>query len=475
MAVAVEHAADKLKSNVAQVTDDVKHLREAVERMQHFYFMRSDAHAVHGLQDWTVKVWAEALAAFPEEAATLAAGLGMDGRGDGEVQDMAEALKQRLGGAMSAKQWRLIVEFQNRSLNHEHSQEGEALVHYLSPNLLANHIFNREFPLGIEGRVLRDKYGFAVRHSGLYDVKHRANSAVTIAVYGSLLACSVAFFAYLFTTMTRTGLWTIADTVQDTSVADWSTKMKVRNKERGTAASLLTAASFSLTVNALVDKFGLIDPSSSTVFIGMVLGGTWGFVLDNMLGTDEGFREYLWSSSGGMAYSMGLIASERYARYLVTLLVDSETVSWSRSRDLWLVASPCLRASAASVPPCLRASAANPDDAAGSTPASASAVFFTVILFKLLFPKLVQLAGFTVKGREWIANGFTSATISVLTFQVGVRAACTRRRLHCAPRALLWWCPTGTSCLSLSLWAAKARHAFPRTSHCRRCGRCTPS
>ena len=79
---------------------------------------------------------------------------------------------------------------------------------------------------------------------------------------------------------------------------------------------------FSLLVNAMIDKFGLIDPSTSTVLVGMTLGGTWGFVLDNMLGTDEGFREYLWSSRGGMAYSMGLIASERYARYLVTLLVD---------------------------------------------------------------------------------------------------------------------------------------------------------
>mmetsp|Transcript_53299 Transcript_53299/g.137846 ORF Transcript_53299/g.137846 Transcript_53299/m.137846 type:complete len:300 (+) Transcript_53299:44-943(+) len=45
-------------------------------------------------------------------------------------------------------------------------------------------------------------------------------------------------------------------------------------------------------------------------------------------------------------------------------------------------------------------------------------MFVTVVLFKLLYPKLVQLAGFTVKGREWIANGFVSATISVLTFQV---------------------------------------------------------
>ena len=42
----------------------------------------------------------------------------------------------------------------------------------------------------------------------------------------------------------------------------------------------------------MLDKFGLIDPSSSTVFIGMFLGGTWGFVLDQIFGSDEGYREY---------------------------------------------------------------------------------------------------------------------------------------------------------------------------------------
>jgi len=99
----------------------------------------------------------------------------------------------------------------------------------------------------------------------------------------------------------------------------------------------------------------------------MVLGGTWGFVLDNMFGSDEGFREYLWSPQEGMYYAMGQLRSDRYARYIITILFD---------------------------------------------------MYVTVILFKLLFPKLVSLAGFTVRGREWIANGFVSAAISILTFQV---------------------------------------------------------
>ena len=72
----------------------------------------------------------------------------------------------------------------------------------------------------------------------------------------------------------------------------------------------------------MIDKFGLIDPSTSTVLVGMTLGGTWGFVLDNMLGTDEGFREYLWSPERGMAYAMGCLYSHRFGRYVVTILFD---------------------------------------------------------------------------------------------------------------------------------------------------------
>ena len=103
------------------------------------------------------------------------------------------------------------------------------------------------------------------------------------------------------------------------------------------------------------------------MFTGMTLGGTWGFVLDNLFGTDEGFREYLWDPAGGMRYAMGTLATERFGRYIVTILFD---------------------------------------------------MFFTVILFKKLFTKLVLVAGFTVRGREWIANGFVSAFIGLLTFKV---------------------------------------------------------
>ena len=71
--------------------------------------------------------------------------------------------------------------------------------------------------------------------------------------------------------------------------------MTARTKERGIVASILTAFTCSGTVNSSLDKFGRIDPATSTVLIGMFLGNTFGFMLDTMIASDEGLREYLWS------------------------------------------------------------------------------------------------------------------------------------------------------------------------------------
>lgn len=99
----------------------------------------------------------------------------------------------------------------------------------------------------------------------------------------------------------------------------------------------------------------------------MTLGGTFGFILDNQLGSDEGFREYLWSPGEGMRYALGALASARYGRYLITIIFD---------------------------------------------------MFFTVILFKTLYSKLVRMAGFSTHGREWVANGMVSCFIGIITYQV---------------------------------------------------------
>ena len=157
-------------------------------------------------------------------------------------------------------------------------------------------------------------------------------------------------------------------------------------------ASLLNALTFSLSVNGSLDKFGWIDPSTSTVLIGMTLGGTWGFILDSIYGSDEGFREYLWSPTAGMAYAMGSIRSAKFVRYFITIIFDMFFTVSALSRS-----SRC--------PVTLRLTPHIP-------------ISIQVILFKKLYSKLVLMAGFTVSGREWIANGFISSLISFVTFQV---------------------------------------------------------
>ena len=362
----------RIRSMTRRVGNEIVHIPEKLEPMGQFFFLRADAQPVYGLRDWTEAEWEVAIEEYPEKAHRLVNDLRSTGRNsfvpDAGAAGEARAIKERLGDALTMTEWKLIVEFQNWCTNHKHHQEQEAEIHYLDQDLLANYLFRREFPLGVEDGVLRERWKFAVANSGLNTIRHKESSVVTISVYlamGFATCCFVGYMMYVM--MGKPDLWVLAATIQDPTDPMSAAITRSRNKQRGMAASLVSAASFSLSVNGALDKFGLIDPSTSTVFIGMTLGGTWGFVLDNMFGSDEGFREYLWSPQEGMRYAMGQLRSDRYARYIITILFD---------------------------------------------------MFITVILFKLLFPKLVSLAGFTVKGREWIANGFVSATISILTFQV---------------------------------------------------------
>ena len=142
----------------------------------------------------------------------------------------------------------------------------------------------------------------------LASVKECARNAILLFTKSF---CVFFFFVYLFYNMYSDATkFSIEATIQDTTDPSFSNIIAKRGQHRGRVASLLNAMTFSLLVNATLDKFGLIDPSTSTVLVGMTLGGTWGFVLDNMFGTDEGFREYLWSAPDGMVYAMGCLRTE---------------------------------------------------------------------------------------------------------------------------------------------------------------------
>jgi len=353
-----------------QPFEDVVKMYHDLEQMGKFVFMRPEAHMVRSLQAWNNLDWENAITKHRKEATDFFATVtALDEAELATLQPESQArrVREALGHALTMSDWERVVRFQNGCLNADREMDVDS--HYLGQNLLDNYIFRRDFPLGVEGHVTSERHvwKFAVQQSGVNTIHHKPSSFISVSVYAAMASCTVALFGYLIYVMTKDGLWSLADTLQDPSVPTLSADIRARNKSRGTAASLLSAVSFSLGVNGALDKFGKIDPSTSTVFIGMTLGGTWGFVLDNLFGSDEGFREYVWDPRSGMDYAMGSLVTERFGRYVVTILFD---------------------------------------------------MFFTVILFKLIYPKLVTAAGFTAPGREWIANGFTSALISLLTFKV---------------------------------------------------------
>ncbi|EOD19478.1 hypothetical protein EMIHUDRAFT_310645 [Emiliania huxleyi CCMP1516] len=302
---------------------DLQHLPGVLRKHQRqFYFMRSDCQPVHGLRDWTQDEWRCWLARFPRLGDDLARGL-LRWR-EGEAEDVgpeacAIAIKIKMNQSLTYSDWHLISVFQNRALNAGFG-DGDGAIHYFESDLLSNYIFDREFPLG--ERILQDRHRFAINHSGVHRIEHRqskaehARSLLTFTVYFVLALVALVVVIYLLALMVgQSELWVINATVQDFSDGnDPSTEIVERTKSRGEVASLLATS--------MLDKFGLIDPSSSTVFIGMFLGGTWGFVLDQIFGSDEGYREYLWSPQDGMKYAMGVLVSERYGRYLVTILFD---------------------------------------------------------------------------------------------------------------------------------------------------------
>ena len=49
-----------------------------------------------------------------------------------------------------------------------------------------NYLFDRDFPLGVEERVTLEPWRVAVAHSGVPEVGHSPNSAVSFGVYGAM-------------------------------------------------------------------------------------------------------------------------------------------------------------------------------------------------------------------------------------------------------------------------------------------------
>ena len=64
-----------------------------------------------------------------------------------------------------------------------------------------------------------------------------------------------------------------------------------RQQSRGTIGSIIVSCFFG-TMNFLVDRYGAINPATSTALVGMCFGGTLGFLMDNTIGSDTGFAVF---------------------------------------------------------------------------------------------------------------------------------------------------------------------------------------
>lgn len=327
-----------------------KSILDPVKSLYYFKNLKQDVQPLYGLQDWPAKEWRAAFSSAhgKELSKTLGIATGY------------ENFLKHLENGLLLKDWVEILKFQNRYMNGKFETDPNRL--YVHEDVLLNSIHRQMFPLGIFDE---QDWEFAVKNSGIHSIGHSiSNRSINRFMFLLMILTGIGLFVFLFVILTQ-DYWRIEHTVQNNSTS--SSDIVYRTKERGTFASVLGGLTFSLIVNASLDVFAKIDQSTSTALIGVFLGNTWGFVLDNVLGTDEGYREYLWNSWDGMKYGLGSVYTVKFMRYVITLFFD---------------------------------------------------IFFTVILFKQFYPLLLKTAGFSTNGREWIANSFVSTIISLTTYQV---------------------------------------------------------
>lgn len=227
-----------------RVINDAVDINRALRSKSRFHYMASDSVCVHGLRDWNLSEWQAHLERHPEAARQFLAEFlpGHDASADGSWAEAARLCKARLDLALEAREWDAVVRFQNLISQREGAREGHT-AQYLEPSLLWNFAFNRDFPLGLEERLVEEPWRFAVDHSGVREVGHRKNSAVSLGVYLAMFALLVAGLYYMSSLMAgKPALWTLREgTVQDASDAALTALINSRTKDRGTVASCLQA------------------------------------------------------------------------------------------------------------------------------------------------------------------------------------------------------------------------------------------
>jgi len=100
-------------------------------------------------------------------------------------------------------------------------------------------------------------------------------------------------------------------------------KITYRMGQRATFASLISSV-FMGTFNFAIDSVLNVSGATSTAFIGFLLGNTFGYILDLIFSTEEGFRMVMdgdWVGATRRAF--GMLASGTFTRFMLTVLLDT--------------------------------------------------------------------------------------------------------------------------------------------------------
>ena len=226
------------------VRHDATELSHAVRQKVLFQYMCPDTVCVHGLRDWSVDEWARALEQQPQASAqfltsflgasavnnlvnnlSTVGGSGMGGSGGADLPQQrlaaAHRVRARMLEPLEGADWELVCRFQNfvtraaatatghAPLNRGLSSldapaEGQARRAYLDAPLFWNYMLARDFPLGVDERLVEQPWEFAVAQSGAREVGHRRNSVVSLLVILSMLALFVFAMFYLLRLMVGT-------------------------------------------------------------------------------------------------------------------------------------------------------------------------------------------------------------------------------------------------------------------------------
>ena len=197
-----------------ELRTDMGQAKQALENHLEFPFLASETHPMHGLQDWSAAEWAMQMQKTPELSALLAQSLLNIGDGNARydpcelalqvcrwakrsvpacrlvasvrspsgarmglargsrshawrtLPHLALQVKEALREAQPLSKWRTVIAYQNACLNASHELDDESEAFYMSPGLLSNAVFRRDFPLGVDKRVAQYRWRFAIENSG---------------------------------------------------------------------------------------------------------------------------------------------------------------------------------------------------------------------------------------------------------------------------------------------------------------------